>query len=142
MSDQQHPNFALLQKFDPAKIAEGEVHADVFAEDVVWHYYNPRLPEMEGEYIGRAGVQKFFAAFLTLSKGSFQITPVSISAAGDELLVTHTKNRMEIGENTIEIDAVVVWRIVDGKIAEAWDIPAVGMAPHPHQENVHAGESH
>jgi hypothetical protein len=25
----------------------------------------------------------------------------------------------------IEIDAVVVWRIVGGQIAEAWDIPAV-----------------
>ena len=25
----------------------------------------------------------------------------------------------------IETDAVVVWRIVEGKIVEAWDIPAV-----------------
>ena len=28
----------------------------------------------------------------------------------------------------IEIDAVVVWRIVGGQIAEAWDIPAVNTA--------------
>jgi hypothetical protein len=25
----------------------------------------------------------------------------------------------------IELDAVVIWRIVDNKIAEAWDIPAI-----------------
>jgi hypothetical protein len=25
----------------------------------------------------------------------------------------------------LEIDVVVVWRIVDGKIVEAWDLPAV-----------------
>jgi predicted SnoaL-like aldol condensation-catalyzing enzyme len=27
--------------------------------------------------------------------------------------------------SSIEFDAVVVWRIVNGKVAEAWDIPAV-----------------
>ena len=32
--------------------------------------------------------------------------------------------------NSIEIDAVVVWRIVGGKLAEAWEIPAVHAA-HP-----------
>jgi len=28
----------------------------------------------------------------------------------------------------IETDAVVVWRIVGGRLAEAWDIPAVNTA--------------
>ena len=38
----------------------------------------------------------------------------------------------ETSNELLEIDAVVVWRIVGGKIAEAWDIPAVHTA-HPVQ---------
>ena len=31
-----------------------------------------------------------------------------------------------------DVDAVVVWRVVDGQIREAWDIPAVNtVRPHP-----------
>ena len=32
---------------------------------------------------------------------------------------------MDFEGQTIEIDAVVVWRVVDNRMVEAWDIPAV-----------------
>lgn len=35
---------------------------------------------------------------------------------------------MILNDQKLEIDAVVVWRILDGKIKEAWDIPAVNTA--------------
>ena len=44
---------------------------------------------------------------------------------GDELVVTQTCNRLTVEGDTIETDVVVVWRIVNGKIAEGWDIPTV-----------------
>ena len=65
-----------------------------------------------------------------LTEGSFKVNPVSIITVGDELVVAHVKDTMVLEGNPIEIDAVVVWRIVDGKIVEPWDIPAVHH-PHP-----------
>ena len=45
--------------------------------------------------------------------------------AGDELVVVQVCNSMTLDGNTFEFDAVVIWRIGNHKIAEAWDIPAV-----------------
>jgi len=51
------------------------------------------------------------------SNGTFQVNLVEARPVGDELVVVHMCNRLAL--STIEFDAVVVWRIVDGKIAEA-----------------------
>ena len=44
---------------------------------------------------------------------------------GDELVVTQVCNSMTLEGKLIEVDAIVIWRVVDSKIAEAWDIPAI-----------------
>jgi len=118
---EEHPNIAVLKRFNPANVAET---VDVFAEDVIWHYYNPRLPELHGDYIGRAGIQTFFEKLRLLAGNDFKINTVSINAIGDELVVVHRKQVMNLKEHQIESDVVVVWRIVDGRIAEVWDIPS------------------
>lgn len=125
MSD-QHPNIALLQRFNPANIAES---ADVFAEDVVWHFFNPRLPDVQGDYVGLTELQNFFGRLAQLTEGSFKVTPVSVNAVGNELVVSQTRNTMTLNGEQIETDVVVVWRIVDGRIAEVWDIPSVFTRP-------------
>ena len=120
-----HPNLSLLQRVDPRNIAES---ADVFAEDVVWHYFNPRLPEIQGEYVGVAGLQDFFAKMAAATDATFKVNPVSARAVGDELLVLHSRNTMTFPDEEVVTDVVVVWRIVDGRIAEVWDIPSVYAA--------------
>ena len=123
---EQPPNVALLQRLDPRDIATAK---DVFSEDVVWHFFNPKLPDIQGDFVGLAGVQSFFQEIGEVTGGTFRVNPVSITTVGDELVVTHSKNSMTIGGEAIETDAVVVWRVVDGRVAEAWDIPAVhGMS--------------
>ena len=118
----EHPNITLLKGFDPNNIAKS---ADVFAEDVVFHFYNPRLPDVEGDYVGCREIQAFFERMANKTAGTFKVNPVSVTAVGDELLVTHTKNSMILEDQRIETDVVVVWRIVNGRIAEVWDIPSV-----------------
>ena len=54
-----------------------------------------------------------------------QETLCQLSEFVNELVVVHVKDTMVLEGSPIEIDAVVVWRMVDGRIAEAWDIPAV-----------------
>ena len=50
-----HPNVSLLAKFDAANIAGS---ADIIAENVIWHFFNPRLPDLQGDYVGLAGVRR------------------------------------------------------------------------------------
>ena len=117
----QHPNLALLQRFDPRDIAT----SNVFSADVVWHFFNSTLPDIQGDFVGLAGVQAFFQKIGEVTGGTFKVDPITSTAIGDELVVTHSKNSMTIGGKAIETDVVVVWRVVDGRIAEVWDIPAV-----------------
>ncbi len=46
----EHPNIAVLQQFNPANISAS---IGIIAEDAVFHYFNPMLPDMEGDYLGR-----------------------------------------------------------------------------------------
>ncbi|NNC36479.1 MAG: nuclear transport factor 2 family protein [Acidimicrobiales bacterium] len=118
-----HPNLAVLARLNPADMAGS---ADAFAPDVVFHYFNPHLPDLTGDYIGREGVVAFFAKIGAKSKGTFTVTPQSIHPFGDELVVTHTINTMTLNDDLdISTQVVVVWRIVDGLIREVWDIPSV-----------------
>ena len=118
---EEHPNVALMKRLDIRNLA-GCAH--LFSSDFVWHYINPNLPGVEGDYVGLAGLQTFFEALGSQTGGSFKVQPISISVFGDELVVTHVRNSMSIGGQSLAIDAIVVWRIVNGVIAEAWDIPS------------------
>ncbi len=120
-----HPNVAVMQQFNPANIVES---AEIIAEDAIFHYYNPVLPDMEGDYLGRRGFMDFFGKIADKTEGTFKVTPLSITPMGDEFVVTHVKDNMTLEGEFIEVDAVVVWRIVDGRIKEAWDIPAIYTA--------------
>ena len=117
-----HPNVALLSRFDPANVAET---GDVLSEDFVWHFFNPHLTDIQGDHVGRDGLREFFAKMYERTDGTFKVNPVAINAVGDELVVVHTKNTMKLEGQSIEVDAIVVWRIFDGRIVEAWDIPAI-----------------
>ena len=118
----EHPNITLLKRIDLSDIAGS---TDVFAEDVVFHYFNPVLPDIQGDYVGLAELQGFFGKLASLTHGTFKVNPVSTTLAGDELVVVHSKNTMILEDQQIETDVVVVWRFVDGRIAEVWDIPSV-----------------
>lgn len=75
------------------------------------------------------------APHAVLAQGSSTVEPVSVTPFGDELVVAHVRDTMEFEGTTLELDAVVVWRIVDGRLAEAWDIPAINTArPRPRSQ--------
>lgn len=122
-----HPNVALLSRFDPTNL---DGMADILSENFVWHFFNPRLPNLHGDYVGLDGLKNFFVRIQGVTDGTFKISPVSITTCGDELVVVHVKDTMVLKGDSMEIDAVVVWRIIDGAISEAWDIPAVNT-PRP-----------
>ncbi len=120
--NKEHPNILVLKRFDPMNIAAS---VDILAEDAVFHFFNPQLPDIQGDYMGPKGFQAFFKKMAERSKGTFKVNPISVTPVGDELVVVHSKNTMVLEDRQIEIDVVIVWRIVGGKILEVWDIPSV-----------------
>lgn len=122
---EEHPNVSLLKRFNPRNIAEC---AGILTEDFVWHFFNPLLPEIQGDYVGLEGLQSFFDRLAAQTQGTFQVQPFAVTPVGDELLIVQSKNTMTQADRKIEVLAVVVWRVVNGRLSEAWDIPAVHTA--------------
>jgi ketosteroid isomerase-like protein len=116
---EDHPNVALLKRLDLRNFAASK---GLIAEDVVWHYSNPNLPDMQGDYVGLDGVRSFFEAIAQKSGGTFQIDPMSVTPVGDELVVVQSRNTLTFGDRSVTVDVVVVWRMVDGRVVEVWDI--------------------
>tara|TARA_R110000787_G_scaffold285461_5_gene401234 strand:- start:651 stop:887 length:237 start_codon:yes stop_codon:yes gene_type:complete len=75
------------------------------------------------------GIRSFFETIAQKSSGTFKIEPVSIDAVGDELVVVQSRNTLTIQDQSIALDVVVVWRFVDGRIVEVWDIVPGSAAP-------------
>ncbi|MGI9598176.1 MAG: nuclear transport factor 2 family protein [Acidimicrobiales bacterium] len=103
-----------------------------FADDFVFHYINPQLPDLDGDYHGFDGIADLFERLGVLSEAGFHNEPHSLTPCGDELLVAFATNTVGFDGTVIDVDAVVVWRVFGGRIHEAWDIPAVNtVRPHP-----------
>ena len=118
---EEHPNIALLSKLDLRNLGAS---AKLFSDNFVWHYFNPNLPDVEGDYFGVTGLKDFFEKLGRETRGTFKVERISAAPIGEELVVVHVRNSMERNGKSIAVDAAVVWRVVDGKIAEAWDIPS------------------
>jgi len=121
MSD-PHPNITRLESIDIMNI---DACADAFTDDVVFRYFNPQLPKLAGDHVGREGIKSFFAKLGEVSKGTFSVRPVNAWPVGNELLVVQTQNTLTLDDEKIVTDVVLVWRFVDGKVAEIWDIPSL-----------------
>lgn len=113
---------AALPELIPDRLDEAR---DNFSDDFVWTYINPLLPQIEGDYSGVDGLKEFFHKLGELTGGTFGVRVKEAYPLGDELVVAHAAPGMTLDGETFETDAAVVWRIVDGKIKAAWDIPAV-----------------
>lgn len=72
MSD-EHPNISVLKRFTPADIAAS---ADNFSKDVVIHYFNRVIPDMQGDYKGREELLSFFEKIAVKTNASFKVNPV------------------------------------------------------------------
>jgi ketosteroid isomerase-like protein len=105
--------------------------ADLFAGDFVFRFFNPHLEDLNGDHRGYEGFRSLFERLHQASDTGFHNEPHSLTPYGDELVVAYATNTVSFAGTVLDVDAIVVWRIVDGRISEAWDIPAINtVRPH------------
>jgi ketosteroid isomerase-like protein len=104
---------------------------DLFAPDFVFHFVNPNLPDLDGDHHGLDGMRRLFERLEQTSDTGFRNEPHSLTPYGNELVVAYATNTLSFAGTELEVDAIVVWRVVDGRVREAWDIPAINtVRPH------------
>ena len=129
MTDPQ-ANIALVEQL-PALVPDRlEEARDHFSDDFVWHYINPELPQIQGDYKGLDGLKTFFQKLGELTNDTFSVQIQKAHAVGHEFVMVHACPSMTIDGNAFETDAVVVWRMVDQRFQAAWDIPGLNSL-HP-----------
>ena len=124
MTDSQ-ANISLVEQLPaliPDRLEEVREH---FSDDFVWHYVNPQLPQIHGDYSGLDGLKTFFQKLGELTDNTFNVQIQKANAVGHEFVVVHACPSMTIDGDAFETDAVVVWRMVDQRFEEAWDIPGL-----------------
>ncbi|MEM8614546.1 MAG: nuclear transport factor 2 family protein [Cyanobacteria bacterium P01_H01_bin.105] len=130
---EKHANIALLEQFGEYLYKNDIASAsNLFSTHFVWHFFNSQLPDVQGDYFGVEGLQTFFEKLAVVTDSTFHVETVATIPIGNELIVTHVQDSMTFKGQPIKLDAVVVWRIVNGYIAEAWDIPAIHTMYSPH----------
>jgi ketosteroid isomerase-like protein len=89
----------------------------VFDPDVVWHAYN--LGQLGGDHRGWPVVQAFFVRTAQLTKGTFHIDVQEI-LANENSVAAVVYSRGERDGKSLDSRQIHQYRIVDGRVAEAW----------------------
>lgn len=114
-----HPNEDFVRDGFAAH-ARGDLaalQAQFFAPDIRWHF--PGRGEHAGDYDGAAAVAQVFANLAARSGGTHRIELHDVIASDEQVVALHT-TRAERPGRKLEISAIQVFRIRDGRVAEAW----------------------
>jgi len=113
-----HPNVQLLRE-GYAAFGKGDLDTvkALFTDDVVWHVggNNP----LAGDYKGQDEVLGFFGKSFELTNGTMQIDVHDI-LANDEHAVALVTTKAKRDGKSIEMNAVHVFHLRDGKTSEFW----------------------
>ena len=84
---------------------------------------------MARQSAGFGAICGFFATLGERTGGTFRVNVIDARPVGDELVFVQTRNEMTLDGVPMSIDVALIWRIVDGRIRDVWDIPAVFTDP-------------
>src|SRR5829696_5899009 len=93
---------------------------ELLAEDVVWHV--PGTSPIAGDYRGREAVTGYFRLRRELAGGAIRIAKGG-EAHHEEALVQLADGRAPLGGREVIWRTAGVYRVADGRIAEAWLVP-------------------
>jgi uncharacterized protein len=117
----EHPNIGRIKDVYAA-MAKGDLPAlnDMFAKDLVWH--DDGRNQLSGDYRGREAVFQYFGKVMDATEGSLHLDLHSVLADDEHgvALMTISASR---GGRSLNVNAVDVMHLRDGKVAEVWAIP-------------------
>jgi uncharacterized protein len=93
---------------------------ELLAEDVVWHV--PGSSPIAGDYRGREAVTGYFRFRRELAGGAIRVAKNG-QAHHEEALVQLADGRAPLGGREVVWRTAGVYRVADGRIAEAWLVP-------------------
>ena len=91
---------------------------DLLAEDVVWRETDGNA-DYSGDHQGRETVAELLAKFIEITGGTFTLDPREIVSTAAHVAAT-VRWRADRSGVHIEGNDLAVYRIADGRIAEAW----------------------
>jgi uncharacterized protein len=89
---------------------------ELFTEDAVWHV--PGSGALSGPKQGRDGILSFFGELMSRSGGTLTVTLDDV-VGGETHTVAMNRNQATRGSETLQQDAVIVFVLRDGRVAEA-----------------------
>ena len=113
-----HPNEDLIRS-TYAAFAAGDLQAvgESLADEIVWH--SRGQSRFSRDYTGREDVFGLFDTLFKETDGTFRIELNDV-LANDERAVALTTNRGERLGRALVYDEAAVFRLANGRIAEAW----------------------
>ncbi len=121
-----HPNVVAVRAFYRAQAGfyagmhRAASMRSLLTEDVAWHV--PGRSVIAGDYLGQDEVLDYFARRRDIAGGSLRVD-VRRSLADNDLVVQLTAGQAELAGPTCAWEALGVYRMIDGLIAECWLVP-------------------
>lgn len=94
---------------------------DIFHDGVCWHYAGTSV--LSGTYIGLGEVFELFAKRAALSENTYALQ-VEQAIASDDFVTVLGRTKAEREDEVYEDSICYVYRVQNGKVIEAWGIPA------------------
>ncbi len=114
-----HPNIELMRRYSAAlQAGQAATALPFYAEDLVVHI--PGRSPHAGTFRGQDAVLAYYTRVFRDTDGRLEVLGVDDFLASDDHAATLVRWRLTRGDRSIDVDRVVVYRIVDGKIAELW----------------------
>ena len=103
--------------YDAFNNADVATLADLFANDVVWHF--PGSSKLAGDHIGRDATLTALGAYGEASQGTLQANLIDLMASDDHVTGIG-RDTASTGDRSLDVRSTVIFAMRDGKVTEAW----------------------
>lgn len=114
-----HPNKELIDRYLNAWMA-GDVETAIgcYSEDVILHILGEH--PLAGVYRGKKAVRDYIDKLVEVTGGNVQLVKPYGVLVSDTLAVDLVRSRFKRGDETLELNRCVVYRLADQEIKEFW----------------------
>lgn len=123
---EEHPNAVVVRRFLNAWFdGDFDTWQALAADDIVIHMRGK--PALNGSYQGAAGVTEFFEKFAAVGVDGFEMEVEDV-IADDRYALALMRSMYQRGDEHLELRNACAYRLVDGRISEAWNVSDTQVA--------------